>query len=322
MANLETKHQAKNAGFTLIELLVVISIIALLIGILLPALGKARTAARKLQNSTSIRSMYQGASVFGNANRDWFPGLNRRGLVVGRDASNGFSGSVDDLPIVGVDGASFQGWGGGNDPERQTGSSAATCLAIMLNGEFVSPEILLSPGDVDGEIAPGGGSLDGFNFPLGQLDTFGPSGPDESDSRTPNFSYALSHLLPDETATNPLLAGVAAKLNRVHGARRQDWSNTTNFQAVFAADRVVRNGGSIWTDSRLENAEWEGSIGRGDGSVTFEKSSRFLQQYGALAPNHEDDIFVDPFLPGTENGDLVITDSGAEIHGPGWVRWD
>ena len=53
-------------GFTLIELLVVISIIALLIAILLPALESARTAARIMKGTSQARQIQIGLAAYSN----------------------------------------------------------------------------------------------------------------------------------------------------------------------------------------------------------------------------------------------------------------
>jgi len=60
-------------AFTLIELLVVISIIALLIAILLPALGAARKSARNMQSSSNVRQLGIASNAYAADNRDALP---------------------------------------------------------------------------------------------------------------------------------------------------------------------------------------------------------------------------------------------------------
>ncbi len=61
------------AAFTLIELLVVISIIAILISILLPALAKARELANRAVCMANVRGIIQSMLTYGQSNDGTFP---------------------------------------------------------------------------------------------------------------------------------------------------------------------------------------------------------------------------------------------------------
>ncbi|MCA9278041.1 MAG: DUF1559 domain-containing protein [Phycisphaeraceae bacterium] len=69
----QTRTRVRSCGFTLIELLVVIAIIALLIGILLPALGAARNAGRTTVCLNTLRQISLATQMYADDANGNFP---------------------------------------------------------------------------------------------------------------------------------------------------------------------------------------------------------------------------------------------------------
>jgi prepilin-type N-terminal cleavage/methylation domain-containing protein len=105
-------------GFTLIELLVVISIIALLIGILLPALGAARRAAARMENASNMNNIMKSLVAFGT-DYGGFP--------------------ADDMPNSTSQSDDWATSNGGPVPR-------ARATALLAN-DYISPGILINPRD-------------------------------------------------------------------------------------------------------------------------------------------------------------------------------
>jgi len=73
MVRVHDQRLSSRHGFTLIELLVVISIIALLIGILLPALGRARETARSSVCKSNMKQIGLAMNMYATEYKDYIP---------------------------------------------------------------------------------------------------------------------------------------------------------------------------------------------------------------------------------------------------------
>ena len=235
-------------------------VIVPMIGILLPALGKARSSARQIKDSTQIRGIQQGMLFWAQTNSDLYPTPSQ----LDRGNTTLAPGSEKDLP-------------------RHVAS------ILIFNG-FVSPEVMLSPAESNPMIALDVAYM--YSNPAGTADATGSTAfwdpgfkavPEDTGTfgrgrpGTPgNLSYAFTPFV---------------------GGRVPRWSNTFQSTDAIVGNRgpayvAVGNGGGLrWqlvnsTPSNGGNTPigtgsntllihggrttWEGNICYNDGAVNFE----------------------------------------------------
>ncbi|MEM1207709.1 MAG: prepilin-type N-terminal cleavage/methylation domain-containing protein [Planctomycetota bacterium] len=264
-------------GFTLIELLVVISIIALLIAILLPALGAARQTARRLQSDTQVRGIGQGFFIHSQDNKGWFAGMSSSGPVAG-DAAATFADQDELGPAsalqTGID-------------ALQTGGEMFARWWTLVNGDYVTSASLASPAEPNGTIDPVALIADAQD------------GTASLGRQAPLSSYALASL----------------KLGNGSGAaiaegRCFEWRDNANSTVPIVSDRLIESDtrvvndndvsshGSIW--NQPDNAgNWNGAIAFADGHVAGQQSSEL--EIGSVRMNGATNNAADNIFSTSEN---------------------
>jgi prepilin-type N-terminal cleavage/methylation domain-containing protein/prepilin-type processing-associated H-X9-DG protein len=78
---LSNRRNCRRFAFTLVELLVVLAVIALLMGILIPSLAKARIIAKRMKCSSNLRQIHVAINSYLSSNSDTYPCVDGNDLV-------------------------------------------------------------------------------------------------------------------------------------------------------------------------------------------------------------------------------------------------
>ncbi|MCE5339704.1 MAG: type II secretion system GspH family protein [Planctomycetaceae bacterium] len=134
------RRKMKKKGFTLVELLVVIAIIAMLLAILMPALGKVRQLAQRIMCATNLSGLGKAMLTYSNDDKyESFP-------------IGGSSGAYWDRGTGGSAGTDSWDWRistfveGSGTPATPKRATISSCLYLLVKIADTTPDQFICPG--------------------------------------------------------------------------------------------------------------------------------------------------------------------------------
>jgi len=266
-------------GFTVVELLVVIAIIGTLIGLLLPAVQAARSAARKMQCSNQAKQLGLACHNFESARKVLPPWVlvNAREMVTGHFLLLPF---LEQDPIFReADGYSFA--------VRTKGINAYACPddPTLSSAKFTGVALTISPGRASSSDGGFGGTSYALNAKLASV-SFRAGHPIKADgsmnkirdglSQTVLFAERMAFSYGDQypSSSQPNLAAGSftwSIWSRAGKNSLNDWQDGASSAPIFPAPSTLTNNqqaeGYSWWDSPVFDAPYRdvGVPGRGPG---------------------------------------------------------